>query len=138
MNEALRDRGGTGPNASASSILLDEISAQWPLIRYVLDDPTYAASYRSELASIRDGAYAEATIHARAQAYHDLIAPYVTGTDGETAPYSFLRVTITLTCQGWVDWVGFEPTFRMRVGLDLMDALYVGRAVATVLNPGRN
>ncbi len=93
MNEALIDRGGQGPWATASSVLLDEIGSQWPLIRKVLDDPTYAASYRSELAGLLDGAFSESGCHAKAQAYHDLIAPYVTGADGETAPYSFLRNT---------------------------------------------
>jgi len=91
MNEALLDRGSQGPGAGADSVLLAEITTQWPLIRYVLDDPTYAAAYRAELVSVQDGAFAEATVHAKAQAYHDLIAPYATGADGETAPYTFLR-----------------------------------------------
>ncbi len=90
MNESLIDRGDMGPWATADSVLLDEITTQWPLIRYVLDDPTYAAAYRDELAAALAGAFDRDAVLARAQAYHDLIAPYVTGADGEVAPYTFL------------------------------------------------
>ena len=90
MNESLIDRGTTGPWATAGSVLLDEATDQWPLIRYLLDDPVYAEAYRAELAGALSGAFDSDAVAAQAQNYHDLIAPYAAGSEGEAAPYSFL------------------------------------------------
>ncbi len=91
LNESLMVRsGGGGMGNNADSVLLDEIGSGWPLIRNVLDDHVYAAQYRQELDNAAAGAFAEDTVAARMQAAHDLIAPYVTGADGEQAPYTFL------------------------------------------------
>ena len=84
------DRGSSGPWAGAASVDLDDTSSEWPLIRNLLDDPVYSAQYYQELDAARGGAFDEATVVARMRAYHDLIAPYVVGEDGEQAPYSFL------------------------------------------------
>ena len=93
LNEALMDRsadGAAGPWTGADSVLLDEIGSDWPLIRYLLDDPVYGPLYRDELAAALDGPFALDSVTAKARQYHDLIAPYVTGDDGEQYPYSFL------------------------------------------------
>jgi len=90
LNEAMLDRSG-GMAQNSTSVLLDEISSQWPLIRNVLDDDVYAARYRQELENAAVGAFAEDTVAARMQAAHDLIAPWVVGADGEQSPYTFLR-----------------------------------------------
>lgn len=90
LNEALLDRGNSGMTAGASDVMLDAVGADWPLIRRVLDDATYRAAYEVELDNGLAGAFAEDAVKARMQRYHDLIAPYAVGADGESAPYTFL------------------------------------------------
>ena len=91
LNGSLRVRNTAGPWQGADSVLLDEFDASWPLIRFLLDDPEYTQRYRDELQAALDGPMAEATVVSMMRTYHDLIAPYVVGPDGEAAPYTFLR-----------------------------------------------
>jgi spore coat protein CotH len=90
LNEAIIDRGGNGPWADASSVSLDEIGDEWPLIRYVLDDAEYADAYAAELTAVLDGAFSRAEVSALIDGYHALIEPYVVGADGESGSYTFL------------------------------------------------
>lgn len=85
LNEALRETGGAKP---APSLALDEVGADWPLIRFVMDDATYAAAYRAEVQAFAQGAFAADALQARLDALHALIAPYVAA---EQAPYSLLE-----------------------------------------------
>jgi hypothetical protein len=84
MNEALFIREPT------MSVLLKEIKSNWPLIRFLLDDPIYEAKYHDELKTALDGPLALDKINAKIQKYHALITPYVIGTYGEKAPYTLL------------------------------------------------
>lgn len=99
LNESLILRGGgpggggPGGGASAGSVLLDDMTAEWPMIRRLLDDEVYSASYRSKLLELQSGAFELAATSELAQSYHDLIAPYVVGADGEQPGYSFLSST---------------------------------------------
>ena len=88
LNEAmlLRDVGGV----DSASVMLDEIGGEWPLIRKLLDDAEYRAVYVAELGAALAGGFAVDEVHARMDAAHDLIAAYVTGSEGEAAPYTFL------------------------------------------------
>ena len=88
LNEAMLSSGG--PQCYATSVMLDEVDDQWPLIRYLLDDPVYRQAYQDELQAAVDGPFASAAVKSRMQAHHDLIAPYVVGANGESAPYTFL------------------------------------------------
>jgi spore coat protein H len=72
-------------------VMMDEVGKQWPLVRFLLDDPTYRAKYRDALTAFLDGPYAKDTFEARAKRLHALIAPYVVGAEGERAPYTNLR-----------------------------------------------
>jgi hypothetical protein len=71
------------------SLSLAEVTESWPLIRYLLDDTTYAATYRDYLRQASTQEYEPSWAETRFQTAHDLIAPYVTGPDGERSPYSF-------------------------------------------------
>ena len=90
LNEALLDRTGNMAQ-NADSVLLDEIGSEWPMIRNLLDDATYAARYREELQNAAVGAFDQDLVAFRMQEAHDLIAPYVVGDDGESGAYTFLR-----------------------------------------------
>ncbi|MBN1654534.1 MAG: CotH kinase family protein [Deltaproteobacteria bacterium] len=75
----------------SGSVMLDEIGEEWPLIRFLLDDAEYRATYRSELQEVVEGAFSVEKMNDRIDAYHDLIAPYVVGPEErESEPYTFL------------------------------------------------
>ena len=88
-NEALKD-GSDGSVHPPLSLELAEVGNNWPLIRYLADDPVYWSTYVAHVRETIEGAFAVAATQARLQAAHDLIAPYVVGTNGEQAGYSFL------------------------------------------------
>jgi len=91
LNEAMlvtgRRRGGADP----SSVMLDATGSDWPMIRFLLDDPVYRAVYRDELEAFLEGGFAVEQVHALMEQYHALITPWVSGPDGEELPYSNLR-----------------------------------------------
>ena len=69
------------------SITQQSADASWPLIRFLMDDPTYAAIYRKYVLEAANGLMAPASLQARLQKAHDLIAPYATN---EQQGYTFL------------------------------------------------
>ena len=71
--------------------MLDETTDEWPLIRFLLDDPEYRSTYIRELESAVAGAFSLERVSSLAEAHHTLIAPYVVGEEGESSPYTFLR-----------------------------------------------
>jgi len=96
LNESLMKK-ELGSCAPSGSVLLDEIvspaadstiNTNWPLIKYLLADPTYRALYIAHLGQVLDGAFAEATVTAQMQADTALISPFVIGPEAvETYPY---------------------------------------------------
>lgn len=65
------------------------VTDQWPLIRYLMDDAVYAARYR---AFVADAASAYSSFaQSRFQNAHDLIAEFVVGASGETPQHTLLR-----------------------------------------------
>ena len=98
LNESLITHGGGpggggpggGGGADSASVLLDDMGAEWPMIRRLLDDEVYAAAYRQKLLDLQSGAFELNSTIALADSYHELIAPYVVGSEGERAGYTFL------------------------------------------------
>lgn len=84
-------RPGPGGPESSTSVMLDETTDDWPLIRYLLDDDVYRAKYKVFLQNALDTSLDETFVYGLIDKYHDLIAPYVTGTDGEASPYTFIN-----------------------------------------------
>lgn len=89
LNEAMLEREVQG--IDAGTVMLDEIDQGWPLIRYLLDDPVYREIYRAELENALQGAFDVDEVRARLDANHALIEQFVVGSDGEVAPYTFLK-----------------------------------------------
>ncbi|MDP2316901.1 MAG: CotH kinase family protein [Pseudomonadota bacterium] len=85
-NLALAD----GMSGSTDPLYADA-SEDWPLIRHLLDDATYAEAYRAYLADALTGAYAADRFEARGEALRALIEPSVIGEDGEVAGYTFVE-----------------------------------------------
>jgi spore coat protein H len=77
-------------NVRIPSLSLDEITSQWPLIRYVMDDPVYRNFYHQEMGIAMDGCFNEADVTAKIRQYAELIRPYVVGAEGESREYSYL------------------------------------------------
>lgn len=80
--------GGLG---GALSLGMEEVGEQWPLIRYLLDDPTYRARYEQFVAQAATSEYTPAEMAPRFEAAHALIAPYVVGPEGEQPGYTFIE-----------------------------------------------
>lgn len=95
-NQVLAGGGGIGaPNARAVvgvragrtlSLGRDEVTDQWPLIRYLLDDPVYHERYLELMSETLDGAFDPDTLKEKVQELAILIAPYV-GQDNNTAAF---------------------------------------------------
>ena len=73
-----------------SDPLQASVGDEWPMIRRVLDDPSYAETYRLLLADALQGAYEVSAFDARAAELAELVRPYLFGADGEVAPSTFL------------------------------------------------
>lgn len=69
--------GRGGPGRGARDLDLSTVGESWPLIRYLMDDPTYQAKYEQYLQETIEGNFQPDTLAATYQKYHDLIAPYV-------------------------------------------------------------
>lgn len=72
-NHAANGPGGQG----VRELDLSSVGEQWPLIRYLMDDPVYKARYRQDLAEVLETVWQPEKLAARYRRAHDLIAPYV-------------------------------------------------------------
>ena len=66
------------------------VKEDWPLIRYLMDDPVYLQRYQTYIAEFVAGPFASQIVQARVTQAHELIAPYVVGEQGESEPYTVL------------------------------------------------
>ena len=85
FNEAF-STGGRG----LLTLEMSEVTDDWPLIRNLMDDATYEEAYYTHLENSLATEFESATIEGLASTYHDLIAPYVTGDEGENSGYTNL------------------------------------------------
>jgi hypothetical protein len=67
----------------AGNVLHTDVGEQWPLIRILMADDVYSASYRRHLEFALGGLFAPEALARRARELHALIAPYVVGPQGE-------------------------------------------------------
>jgi spore coat protein H len=86
-NEAFKD----GNMRGSVSLSLDEVTDEWPLIRYLMDDPVYQAKYTAYVETLISGAFNPDIISARYQELHEMIRLYVVGAEGEIDGYTHLQ-----------------------------------------------
>lgn len=86
-NHALTSSGGMRDTLSLS---LDEVTDQWPLIRYLMDDPVYQAQYESYLGDVIETVFVPEEMAATYRYYHDLIQDSALA---ETAEATMLKST---------------------------------------------
>ena len=80
-----------GGGTATLDVFHNNIDANWPLIRYLMDDPVYRAAYRSYLDQMLNTVFEPNALTARLQAEYSRIAPYVIGPEGEQTGRSFIE-----------------------------------------------
>ncbi len=75
--------------AGGLSLTMVEVSDSWPLVRYLIDDPVYYERYRTHLRTFSNTVYTQAAIYGLVERYHNMIAPFVTGPNGEIPGHTF-------------------------------------------------
>ncbi|MHB8063849.1 MAG: CotH kinase family protein [Ruminiclostridium sp.] len=73
-----------------ASLSLNEIGNNWPLIRFLINDPVYKNIYHNEMQTAINGCFNQTAITARIRQLHEMVSPYVVGAERETSNYSFL------------------------------------------------
>jgi len=91
--------GGLPPGRNALSLSMNEVTASWPLIRYIVNDPAWLQRYKDHLKAFRAGAFSEAPLQAMFDRYHALISPYVIGANGEQPGYTYLTSAAAFTAE---------------------------------------
>lgn len=92
---------GSGPGGPAGhtgiSLSMNEVSASWPLIRYLADDAVYMAKYKTYLKHFKDNVFTEVAMNALIDQYSALITPYAIGAEGEQSGYTYLTGSSSFT-----------------------------------------
>ena len=78
----VRPAGGMGGNASLGR---DEIGQNWPLIRYLLDDPVYYDLYIDYIEEAINGTFNPDKLEGKCRELAELIAPYAAKEFSEAA-----------------------------------------------------
>lgn len=97
-NEALTGQPGiTGVMTTNAglSLSMNEVTAQWPLLRHLADDPVYLARYRTHLRGVRDSVFTEAAMDALFEQATALVAPFAVGAGGEQPGATYLTSPAT-------------------------------------------
>lgn len=82
--------GNPGSGAAGLDLFLNSTGANWPLIRFLLDDPVYRAAYRGHVEELITTVFDAGRLTARLRSEQTLIAPYVIGPEGEQSGRTFL------------------------------------------------
>lgn len=80
-----------GGRGGGVSLEMEEVGKQWPLIRYLADDPVYFAQYKKYVRAFSEKVFTPAQMQQLFAKNHALIAPFVNGDLKEEKPYSHLR-----------------------------------------------
>lgn len=76
---------------STVTLTFNEVSESWPLIRYLIDDEEYRATYLSYVDDFLENVLDTDEFKERVAYLHDLIEPYVIGDEGEQEGYTLLK-----------------------------------------------
>ena len=80
--------GGPG---GAQNLSLAEVGEEWPLIRYLMDDPEYYEKYVTAVSTVINESFDPQEMKEIYTKNHDLISPYVVGEEGEQSGYTHLK-----------------------------------------------
>jgi hypothetical protein len=88
------NRGG-GLGGRGTSLDRKDVGANWPLIRFLLDDPTYYATYVNYLRETAAGPFQAAAVQARIQRYANVLAPAAGTSSYQTSVQSLSQAVET-------------------------------------------
>lgn len=91
LNLSFQMRGGANNSRFALSMDMKAVTSQWPLIRYIVDDPAYFAYYKAAVKTFIEKDFTPTTMGAYIKKHKAVLQPYFTGTGVEAPPYSHLR-----------------------------------------------
>ena len=89
-----QQQGGGAGMGRGVSLEMTEVAASWPLIRYLADDATYYAKYKSYVKDFNDNYFTTAKMNSILDKNYNLISSSVMQ---EVAPYSYLSNTAAFT-----------------------------------------
>ena len=107
--------GGRGPGNRSVSIDKADINENWPLIRFLLDDPVYYELYLGYLAETIEGPFNPERMADLYQSLADLIAPYAVADVGEEAFYAAVEQLIehaqerTYAVESFLTSIDYQP-----------------------------
>ncbi len=81
--------GGGGGGAQTVDIFHNGINATWPLIRFLMDDPVYRATYRAHVEDLLATVFEPSRVSAILRVEQARIAPFVIGAEGEDPARTF-------------------------------------------------
>jgi spore coat protein H len=97
-NEALASR--NSPNGGSVTLPLTTVSSNWPLIRYLADDPVFYARYKQLVREFADNTFTAEDIQSMMEQYYTLISPYVIGPiETESGKYTWLSNSTSFTAE---------------------------------------
>lgn len=97
-NEALALR--NAPGGGSVTLPLTTVSSNWPLIRYLADDPVYYARYKELVRDFVNNTFITEEIQALMDKYHNLFSPYVIGpAETESGKYTWLSSSASFTSE---------------------------------------
>ena len=118
-NEAFSEPTGGGPGGGgvlefdftnlATTPLGPDGDVAWPLISYMYNDPVYKAKYDDYIDAFITSTFTVSNLTTKFTKAHNLIQPYVTGSDGEIAGYTHLT-SATAFDNSLPDLVNFAST----------------------------
>lgn len=83
MSSGFGEGGRGGGGNRSTSLDKEDVNENWPLIRYLMDDPVYYSAYIGYMESAMDGPLDPDKLAAKYEAMADLIAPYAAEDVGE-------------------------------------------------------
>jgi len=86
-NEAMESKG------RGLSISLNDVSEDWPLIKYLMEQQEYQNIYKEDMKSFVTSIFNSRYMDKRIDRYQDLITPFIVGENGEHKGYTFLNST---------------------------------------------
>jgi spore coat protein CotH len=89
--------GAPGGNMNAVSLSMNEVGVNWPMLRYVANDPIYFSRYKAYMKSFKDNIFTEANMNGLIDKYQQLISSSVIGANGEKPQYSYITNENTFT-----------------------------------------
>ena len=90
LNLSFQMRGGLNNSRIALTFGMDEVTNQWPLIRYLADDPEYFAFYKNSVKEFIAKDFNATNMLEYIRKHKVILQPYLTGIGAEAPPYSHL------------------------------------------------